>query len=79
MVGSNPSNISNQKRKLNIGSPIILRDGSGCEASSYENLGIRTRSSLNAVWLRHPAGGGKRPCWIERIPSSSLGPRSVDK
>src|SRR5437660_7776523 len=42
MVGSNPSNISNQSRKLNIGSSKILKDGSGCEASSYENFEVRT-------------------------------------
>ncbi len=42
MVGSNPSNISNQSRKLNIGSSKTLRDGSECEASSYENFGVRT-------------------------------------
>jgi hypothetical protein len=79
MVGSNPSNISNQSRKLNIGSSKILRDGSGCEASSYENFGVRTVPQQSQCRWVETSGWAKegRRCWIERIPSPALGPQRV--
>src|SRR5260221_9244908 len=68
MVGLNRSNISNQSRKLNIGLSKMLRDGSGYEASSYENFGVRTtRGSLNARWVETLGCRWEgRRCWIER-------------
>src|SRR5260221_14547637 len=84
MVGLNRSNISNQSRKLNIGSSKIRKDGSGYEASSYENFGVRTtRSSLNARWLRRLAavrkGGaaGERSSKYPIAPSASAGGREA--